>query len=357
MQPQPKLTDIFKDPRHHSQIAQLPDSTFVGLIGHSLYAMSHLAYPMVVFSDALSHNPYVSRDSATHPGAPSGELEYQGRCRNLECYVGTHPSEFAASSRVSRLIEGGKTPRRIDGPSHNTIHVPTPSSNISMTTTSAVVTIPASLDFTWVGALAFVLACIIGYIVLFGWPTFQEVASKPLVVTPEVLLSSSVSNGVVPPGHVADPSSVDPASFEASTAEAHMNASKDVSAESGDHLDGEVRRTRRRPRGKHKGRSKKDDGKEEPEEPDINVSPPKGETPPLEQQVLGVVNDPPDKSFTSRTVTSTLTVSDSVLGRQLQGSRTMSLLILPENSRIRFSWDGRVSRFFPRPRGSGEAIA
>src|SRR5258708_30591592 len=172
-----------------------------------------------------------------------------------------------------------------------------------MTPNSAVVTIPASLDFTWVGALAFVVACIIGYIVLFGWPTFQEVASKPLVVTPEVL-SSSVSNGVVPPGHVADPSSVDPASFEASTAEAHMNASKDVSAESGDHLDGEVRRTRRRPRGKHKGRSKKDDGKEEPEEPDINVSPPKGETPPLEQQVLGVVNDPPDKSFTSRTVTS-----------------------------------------------------
>jgi serine/threonine-protein kinase/endoribonuclease IRE1 len=101
LQPRPLLEQLFSsDPKKLEDLASIPEKTHIGVIGNSLFAMSHLSYPLVTFSEV--EKPKRQTIGTGEEG--EGVWEEEG-CKGLLCFVGTHLSQSAAGTRLSRLIE------------------------------------------------------------------------------------------------------------------------------------------------------------------------------------------------------------------------------------------------------------
>jgi hypothetical protein len=104
LQPTPKLSDLSSAAT--SSDMDVPDVTFVGRIGDSLFALSHINYPLVVFTPiGKKHLPRIDDGGKT---PPAGEADAE-RCYDLDCFVGTRWSQSAARSGLSRLLEEAHT--------------------------------------------------------------------------------------------------------------------------------------------------------------------------------------------------------------------------------------------------------
>ncbi|KZO94710.1 hypothetical protein CALVIDRAFT_538819 [Calocera viscosa TUFC12733] len=114
-QPTPRLTDVF--PGRYTQLTDIPPKTYVGRTpdgpaGGSLYAMSHVNYPLITFSEV----PVRKREPAPAPPesdegeADAAEETADAVCWADDCLVGAYYSDMATQSRLNRLLEG---PRRL----------------------------------------------------------------------------------------------------------------------------------------------------------------------------------------------------------------------------------------------------
>ncbi|KAF8337115.1 uncharacterized protein EI90DRAFT_3044948 [Cantharellus anzutake] len=300
IQPQPKLIDIFQDPRHRAQIAELPESTFVGLVGDSLYAMSHLKFPMVVFSDALPYHFDRSSDGSTELVA-SSRLDHNGHCRNAECYLGTHPSRFAASSRISRLIEGSEQLQQIDASPPNAT-APTPANYAPLPIPSTIISILAPFSIIWIGTSVFTLCCIVGYTLLlrkWGIGTNEKVISTDSVaVLDRAPFPGGAHDGTELEGEMDSPPK-NPMSPAPPTVVGPSGTGEDAQAESGGN------------------KGEEDVGKEELDGSDTPLRSKEGV--PQRQQQQDIENTVDDASI-DRNPNLALTVSDNILGYGSHGT-------------------------------------
>ncbi|KDQ07551.1 hypothetical protein BOTBODRAFT_38751 [Botryobasidium botryosum FD-172 SS1] len=118
LQPRPHLNRLFPD---RASLSDLPDSTYVGLVGSSLFAMSHLNYPFVRFPEVRKGwkkgqhgNPKMTIGEGKGEGEPQnrdvpmpmGADTSEERCADLDCFVGVRISEMAGETRHWRLLDG-----------------------------------------------------------------------------------------------------------------------------------------------------------------------------------------------------------------------------------------------------------
>lgn len=182
LQPRPPLTELFTSPSHRSQIASLPDSTYVGLIGKSLYAMSHLNYPLVAFSRRGGSRSRATPHSRSELAFPNDD---NSPCTSLKCLVGTHQSEYAASSRLSRLLDSG-TKLQIDAPEHHADSedgVPISNSNSIPPTLPLLVAHPSLvLKASFLQGAGVLLCGVIGYLALYRSSAVSQKSSLDDVV-------------------------------------------------------------------------------------------------------------------------------------------------------------------------------
>lgn len=103
LQPTPRLSDLSSASTADMDVPQV---TFIGRIGDSLFALSHTNYPLVVFTPLGKKSlPRIDDGGKTAPeGSQSAE-----RCLDLDCFVGTRLSEAAARSGLGRLLEDAHT--------------------------------------------------------------------------------------------------------------------------------------------------------------------------------------------------------------------------------------------------------
>ncbi|KAG8776442.1 bifunctional endoribonuclease/protein kinase ire1 [Ceratobasidium sp. 428] len=101
LQPTPQLSELSS--AYRSAPGDMPQVTFVGRIDDSLFALSHINYPLVMFPSTPKKSvPRIDDGGKTPPGpdqTPNDE-----RCYDLDCYVGTKRSRFASRSSLSRLL-------------------------------------------------------------------------------------------------------------------------------------------------------------------------------------------------------------------------------------------------------------
>lgn len=120
-------------------------------------------------------------------------------CSTIDCLVGTHYSEDAASSRLSRLIGSGAVIPRIDPPVDGSRSPPTPSSIRVVPSLVADVSQP-SVGVAWGGLSAmFVVACgLFGYLFLFRNKSKGKVMPHVTEAKPD---SKPLSSNFVSPLH------------------------------------------------------------------------------------------------------------------------------------------------------------
>ncbi|KAG8809999.1 bifunctional endoribonuclease/protein kinase ire1, partial [Serendipita sp. 399] len=100
LQPRPKLQELF--PTGSEQLSNMPDKTVVNRIGDSLFAMSHVSFPLVNLANAF---PQIDGSTSNAPTVPGKNTP---ACEGLNCFVGVRLAHRDDErSRISRLIEGG----------------------------------------------------------------------------------------------------------------------------------------------------------------------------------------------------------------------------------------------------------
>lgn len=116
LQPRTTLHTLFPGPQYANELSLLEERTYVGIIGDSLFAMSHTNFPLVSVDYRFSPSRPIGNkgtDHAKEVGLPLMERE----CTAYGCLVGTRASRGdSASSRFSRLIEAKPPKLLIDGP-------------------------------------------------------------------------------------------------------------------------------------------------------------------------------------------------------------------------------------------------
>ncbi|KAG8832714.1 bifunctional endoribonuclease/protein kinase ire1 [Serendipita sp. 400] len=100
LQPRPKLQELV--PIGSEQLGNMPDKTVVNRIGDSLFAMSHVNYPLVNLANTYQR---IDGSTSTTAGAPDQNTPV---CEGLNCFVGVRLAQRDdEKSRISRLIESG----------------------------------------------------------------------------------------------------------------------------------------------------------------------------------------------------------------------------------------------------------
>lgn len=116
LQPRPSLHALFPGPQYAKELSLLKERTYVGIIGGSLFAMSHVNFPLVSVDYRFSA-PRPIGGGPTDYGKDVGIPIMERECTAYGCLVGTHTSHGdSASSRFSRLIEAKPPKLLIDGP-------------------------------------------------------------------------------------------------------------------------------------------------------------------------------------------------------------------------------------------------
>jgi hypothetical protein len=123
-QPRPTLQTLFPGPQYAKELSLLEERTYVGIIGDSLFAMSHANFPLVSVDYRFSASRPIG-NGPTDYGKDVGLPIVERECTAYGCLVGTRASRGdSASSRFSRLIEA-KPPRLlIDGPAGAMTNLP-----------------------------------------------------------------------------------------------------------------------------------------------------------------------------------------------------------------------------------------
>lgn len=115
LQPRPKLQELF--PTKHTKLGGMPDKTVINRIGESLFAMSHLNYPLVNIAEVpdedFNGDGWLTiEDGHPHDDNENGTQKTSRKnhqCTNLACFVGPRYTEReGAKSRISRLIDPPK---------------------------------------------------------------------------------------------------------------------------------------------------------------------------------------------------------------------------------------------------------
>ncbi|KAG9094793.1 bifunctional endoribonuclease/protein kinase ire1, partial [Ceratobasidium sp. 392] len=104
LQPTPKLSELSS--AYRSADMNVPDVTFIGRIDDSLFALSHIHYPLVVFP-ASKKSVLRIDDGGKTPTNP--QIESDQDCDGLNCFVGTKQSRFASRSGLNRLLDEART--------------------------------------------------------------------------------------------------------------------------------------------------------------------------------------------------------------------------------------------------------
>lgn len=117
-QPRPTLHTLFPGQQFAKELARLDERTYVGIIGDSLFAMSHVSYPLVRVDYRFPHT--ASDDYSTESASSNTDVDLplvERECTAHGCLVGNHLSRVdSASSRFSRLIEARPPKLLIEGP-------------------------------------------------------------------------------------------------------------------------------------------------------------------------------------------------------------------------------------------------
>ncbi|KAG9035077.1 bifunctional endoribonuclease/protein kinase ire1 [Tulasnella sp. JGI-2019a] len=105
LQPTPSLQDLYPTRRKEvSELALHGEITYVGRIGNSLFALSHQTYPHVLFSQFPALRTIEADPSYSYIYDTDEFGEPLQGCATLDCLVGSHYTETASPSRLSRLI-------------------------------------------------------------------------------------------------------------------------------------------------------------------------------------------------------------------------------------------------------------
>lgn len=117
-QPRPTLHTLFPGQQFAKELARLDERTYVGIIGDSLFAMSHVSYPLVRVDYRFPHPS--ADDYGSEPSSSNTDVDLplvERECTAHGCLVGNHLSRVdSASSRFSRLIEARPPKLLIEGP-------------------------------------------------------------------------------------------------------------------------------------------------------------------------------------------------------------------------------------------------
>ena len=119
LQPVPKLSELYATtPLSPTDQQRLDDMTKLELthvdrIGDSLFAMSHLHFPLISFERFTKRSGSIGSgedDGREHD--PYDDYPYGGVCRTFTCLLGIHFTESDHSTRLTRLLEAGDSKSR-----------------------------------------------------------------------------------------------------------------------------------------------------------------------------------------------------------------------------------------------------